>query len=105
KLSRNGIAKIDNAFTLRAKKFCAAASVGIGSLNNGGATIRKKRNTKNVVRSTSTIDPHRAGRTVGGCASDSSPKANGTAEDTVARPDDSLRAFEALTLRAFVVIG
>src|SRR5437016_5012662 len=76
KLSKNGIARIDNAFTIRAKAFCNAGSVGIGKRNKSGITIRKKSITKKTVSSASAINPHGAGRDSGGWPSESSSKAN-----------------------------
>src|SRR5204863_4461827 len=76
KLSRNGMARIDKALTIRAKGFCNAASVGIGSRKRSGITIRTKIIRKKTVSSTSAINPHGAGRESGGCPSDSSSNAN-----------------------------
>src|SRR5207248_1039618 len=76
KLSRNGIARIDNALTIRANAFCNAGSVGIGSRNKSGITIRKNSITKKTVSNASAINPHGAGRERGGWPSDSSSNAN-----------------------------
>src|SRR5947207_13338665 len=70
------MARIDKALTIRAKGFCNAASVGIGSRKRSGITIRKKSITKKTASRTSAINPHGAGRESGGCPSDSSSNAN-----------------------------
>src|SRR5437667_10666752 len=70
------MARIDKALTIRAKGFCNAASVGIGSRKRSGITIRRKSMTKKTASRTSAIIPHGAGRESGGCPSDSSSNAN-----------------------------
>src|SRR5713101_6687171 len=93
------MARIDKALTIRAKGFCNAASVGIGSRNKSGVTIRKKSIAKKTPSNASAIIPHGAGRESGGCPSDSSSNAN-LSEDCAVVEASRCTAGPARTVRS-----
>ncbi len=93
------MARIDKALTIRAKGFCNAASVGIGSRKRSGITIRKKSIAKKTPSNTSAIIPHGAGRESGGCPSDSSSNAN-LSEDCAVVEASRCTAGSAWALRS-----
>src|SRR5207237_2025409 len=93
------MARIDKALTIRAKGFCNAASVGIGSRKRSGITIRKKSIAKKTPSNTSATIPHGAGRESGGCPSDSSSNAN-LSEDCAVVEASRCTAGPARTVRS-----
>src|SRR5689334_13176396 len=67
---------MDNALTIRGNGCCKAGSVGNGSQNTSGITIRKNSIRKKTPSSDKTIMPHGAGRDSGGVLRVSSSNAS-----------------------------